>query len=311
LRLAEVPRDDREDAKANSIVTAALRALLEHVVDYAGLYPPASQDLPTAARSYQSYRSSDDRWMLGRLVVGVGKLGELRAVIASLRPRDLPWPVTVIAPDAAAATGVIRGADVGPIRVESVEVKVKTAADVAMLARAIDREREVYVEVALDESIESTLDALAGAKLRAKVRTGGVTPDAFPHADDIVRFLRGCAQRNLPFKATAGLHHPVRGVYRLTYDSAALSGPMFGFLNLFLAAAFMRDGMLSTEDARALLDESDVSAFAIQDQTIGWRDHLVDLESIRATRARFATSFGSCSFREPVDELPVRVAVTP
>ena len=89
-------------------MSAALRALLERIVDYAGLYPPASADVLTAARNYSSYRASDDRWMLGRFVVGVGKLPELRAVTRSFRPVEAVWPVTVVAPDAAAATGVIR-----------------------------------------------------------------------------------------------------------------------------------------------------------------------------------------------------------
>lgn len=284
-------------------MSAALRALLEHVIDYAGLYPPANVDVPTAARNYASYRASDDRWMLGRFVVGVGKLPELRAVIRSLRPVETGWPVTVVAPDAAAATGVIRGADDGGLKIESIEVKVRTPAEVALLARAADPKREVYVEVALDDSLAAMLDAVAAARLRAKVRTGGVTPEAFPPAAEVVRFLRGCIDRGLGFKATAGLHHPLGGSYRLTYAADAKTGEMFGFLNVFLAATLMR-GSLSDDDARALLVESDESAFVIEDQTIAWRDRVADLEAITTTRSRFATSFGSCSFREPVDELP-------
>lgn len=284
-------------------MSAALRALLEHVVDYAGLYPPANADVLTAARNYAAYRAGDDRWMLGRFVVGVGKLGELRAVIRSLRPVETAWPVTVVVPDAAAATGAIRGVNDAAITIESIEVKAQTPTDVAMLGRSADGKRDVYVEVALDHSLEPMLDAVAAAKLRAKVRTGGVTAEAVPSATGVVRFLRGCVDRGLGFKATAGLHHPLRGTYRLTYAADAKSGAMFGFLNVFLAATLMRGG-LSDDDARALLEESDESAFVIEDQTIAWRERVADLETITATRARFATSFGSCSFREPVDELP-------
>ena len=285
-------------------MSTALRALLEHVVDYAGLYPPANLDLPSAARNYASYRAGDDRWMLGRFVVGVARLPELRAIIGGFRPAGTPWPVTVVAPDAAAATAVIRGVDIGGLTVESIEVKAKTAADVGLLARATDRKRDVYVEVGIDDSLDGMLDAIMVAKLRAKVRTGGVTSDAFPPTADVVRFIRACLTRDIPFKATAGLHHPLRGTYPLTYDANATSAPMYGFLNVFLAAALMRATDFSDDDARALLDESDESAFAIQDQTIAWRDHVADLEAIQMTRTRVATSFGSCSFREPVEELP-------
>jgi hypothetical protein len=284
-------------------VSAALRALLDHVVDYAGLYPPANLDVVSAAQNYAAYRASDDKWMLGRFVVGVAKLGELRAVIRSLRPAQSGWPLTVVAPDAAAGTGAMRAANDATMTIESIEVKAKTPADVALLSRAADVKRELYVEVALDNSLDGMLDAIAAAKLRAKVRTGGVTPDAVPATADVVRFLRGCIDREIPFKATAGLHHPLRGTYRLTYAPDAATGSMFGFLNVFLAATLLR-GSLSDDDARALLEETDESAFTIGDQSIGWRDHIADLDAIVAARLRAATSFGSCSFREPVDELP-------
>jgi hypothetical protein len=284
-------------------MSTALRALLEHVVDYAGLYPPASLDVQSAARNYASYRAADDRWMLGRFVVGVAKLPELRAVIRAIRPREVAWPVTVVAPDAAAATGVIRAVDDGEVIVESIEVKATTVAEITMLGKAAGRAREVYVEVAVNDSLEALLDVVAVAKLRAKIRTGGVTSEAFPPSQNVVRFLRACADRGLAFKATAGLHHPLWGSYRLTYNRDSASGHMFGFLNVFLAATLIRAG-LSDDDARALLEESSESAFVVDDRTITWRGHVADLESITSTRARFATSFGSCSFREPRDELP-------
>ena len=283
----------------------ALRALLTGIVDYAGLFPPAALDLPTAVRNYQSYRSSDDRWMLGRFVVGVAKLPELRASIASLKANDGACPVSVVAPDADAATSVLRVNDDGNVHVASVEVRATTLADVTLLSRAAPRTREVYVEVPLDESTPSLLNTIADLRLRAKIRTGGVTADAFPPASEIVSFIRTCLDRQLPFKATAGLHHPLRGSFRLTYASGAPTGAMYGYLNVFLAAAFMRDGLGNTEAAE-LLVEGDPANISVDEDRIRWRDHVIDSESIRTLRARVATSFGSCSFREPVDELPFR-----
>jgi hypothetical protein len=284
-------------------VSNALRALLAGIVDYAGLFPPAALDMPSAVKNYQAYRSGDERWMLGRFVVGIARLPELRATIATMRGKEEAWPVSVVAPDAAAATGVLRGPDDVKVRIESVEVRAGSVADVALLSRAAPKTREVYVEVPLDGSAPELLDAIAGAKLRAKVRTGGVTGDAFPPAGEIVSFIRACLDRNLPFKATAGLHHPLRGNYRLTYEASAPTGPMFGYLNVFLAAAFMRNG-LNDKEAAELLVETDAAAIIVEDERIRWRDSEIGVETIKAVRARVATSFGSCSFREPVDELP-------
>lgn len=286
----------------------ALRALLSGIVDYAGIFPPASLDVGTAARNYHAYRSSDDRWMLGRFVVGIAKLPELRSIIATVRGKGEAWPVSVVAPDAAAATSVLRTNDDASARIESVEVKVGTVADVVLISRAAPKTREVYVEVPLDASTPALLDAITSAKLRAKIRTGGVTADAFPDPKEIVSFIRACLDRNLPFKATAGLHHPLRGNFRLTYEGSAATGAMYGYLNVFLAAALMRNG-LNDKEAAELLVEGDPAAIVVEDEAIRWRDHSVDTESLKSIRARVATSFGSCSFREPVEELPYRVGV--
>ena len=106
----------------------------------------------------------------------------------------------------------------------------------------------------------------------------------------------------MPFKATAGLHHALRGDYRLTYEEGAAKGPMFGFLNLFLTAAFVHAGMTDGA-ALALLLERDVKKLLVSSSTIQWRDRTVTTDDIHATRDCVAVSFGSCSFREPVDEL--------
>lgn len=284
-------------------MSAPLRALLGGIVDYAGLFPPASLDIPTAARNYQAYRASGDRWMLGRFVVGVARLPELKSTLAATKGTAEPWPVTVVAPDAAAATSVLRSPDDARVRIESVEVRAQTPAEVALVGRAASKNRDVYVEIPLDASMPAMLDAIVAAKLRAKIRTGGVSADAFPSPDQVVSFIRHCLARSLPFKATAGLHHPLRGSYRLTYDGSAPQAPMFGFLNVFLAAALMGAGLPDAEAAE-LLVEADPAAITIEEQGIRWRTHFIGVEALLASRERSATSFGSCSFREPVDELP-------
>jgi hypothetical protein len=83
---------------------------------------------------------------------------------------------------------------------------------------------------------------------------------------------------------------------------------MYGYLNLFLAAAFLRQGMPDKEAAE-LLVEKDPAAIIVEEQAIRWRKHSVDVEEIKALRVQGATSFGSCSFREPVDELPYPVSL--
>jgi hypothetical protein len=137
---------------------------------------------------------------------------------------------------------------------------------------------------------------LAKHRLHAKIRTGGITPEAIPHPDRVATFIRICAMHGVPFKATAGLHHPVRCMHPLTYDADATHATMHGFVNVFMAAAF-------PHDAERILPEEDPRAFRFEDDAAWWRDHAVTTEHLAAVRREFAISFGSCSFEEPVADL--------
>jgi hypothetical protein len=118
----------------------------------------------------------------------------------------------------------------------------------------------------------------------------------------MIEFIRLCAAANVPFKATAGLHHPLRSEHRFTYQPDSPSGTMHGFINLFLAAAFLRAGMES-ELAVQLLREQTAQAFHFDADEISWREHRLSQQEIAAARQSFSVSFGSCSFSEPVDDL--------
>jgi hypothetical protein len=143
------------------------------------------------------------------------------------------------------------------------------------------------------------LDEVRRAGGFAKVRTGGVTPDAIPAVDEVAAFIVACADRRLAFKATAGLHHPIRAVHPLTYAADAPQAVMHGFLNVFLAAAFAWHG---ERDIGPVLAETDSTAFRF-DELAYWRDRSLDASQVREARTQFAHAFGSCSFEEPVQGL--------
>jgi hypothetical protein len=282
----------------------AIRALLSNIVDYAGLFPPASLDMPTAVRNYIDYRSDPSSWMLGRFVAPIARLGE---VLSELQRFSLERPVEISGTAGSDVAGDIAGAfafnaanSLG--RVEIVEARFATPEAIESAADAARGEFELFAEVPSDEDPKTLIDAVARAGISAKIRTGGTTADAFPSAANVVRFIRRCLEAGVPFKATAGLHHPVRAEYPLTYAVDAPRGVMFGYLNVFVAAALMRDG-LGDADAERVLNERDRGKFHIGAERIGWDGQSLDADDLRRVRDGFAVSFGSCSFREPVDEL--------
>jgi hypothetical protein len=148
---------------------------------------------------------------------------------------------------------------------------------------------------------QTLITIIATAGCSAKIRTGGTTPDSFPPAKAIVRFMRQCLAAGIRFKATAGLHHPLRAEYRLTYEDGAACTSMFGFLNVFLSAAAIASGA-SDEDAERLLCEGGASAFTWSPVAVMWNDYVFGADDLKSLRQAGAVSFGSCSFREPVDE---------
>jgi hypothetical protein len=107
----------------------------------------------------------------------------------------------------------------------------------------------------------------------------------------------------VPFKATAGLHHPVRALRPLTTELKGPSAVMHGFLNVFLAAAFVSCCGMAFDDAVGILGEEAPARFVVTEDAIAWGSFRVDVEALRAVRRTFATAFGSCSFEEPIEDL--------
>lgn len=250
-------------------MTRSLHILLDGLIDYAGLFPPASLTMEEAVGNFERYRRGEFSWALGRFIVPLEKLAEVPrsfSVSVLATPENLP-------------------------AVDVVEIRATSADDIRRIAERRGT-RTVYVEVA-DESL---LDDIAEHGLRAKIRTGGVTASAIPASDRVASFIRACRDRNIAFKATAGLHHPIRCPKPLTYESDAPVATMHGFLNVFLAASLPRF-------ASQILIEENPRAFAFDDGGVWWHDIRVTSEELARTRADFAISFGSCSFEEPIADL--------
>lgn len=283
-----------------------IRALLGAAIDYAGLFPPAELPLETVVHQYVGYRDGPDGWALGRLVVPVSRFGELEAVLAAL---PAPRPLVAISAvfdgrvvddvDTVTRFSLLQGGS-GP-RVDAVEVRAADPAAARAVLAALPRRWRRYVEVSLERDPTAVLDVIAEAGAFAKVRPGGTTAAAFPPPELLATFIHEAARRRLAFKATAGLHHPIRGSYRLTYAKDAPVGTMYGYLNLLLASAITWGGGDPIHAREALL-ETDPAALWINGDAIAWRHGRFPTKVLKELRARFFHGFGSCSFTEPMEE---------
>lgn len=284
---------------------SAVRTLLKSLIDYAGLFPPAALDMETSVRNYAGHWKGEDRWALGKFIVPASRLAEFeRTASAHVDPAD-PWPLSVLGgSDLNHDLAMILEHRYHPTRglaIESLETKAASPVEIDHATR-IPRDLATYIEIPIAAPPDNLLAAIRLVGGRAKIRTGGVKADLFPPSADVARFLVACAASRVPFKATAGLHHPVRCVRPFTYEKDSARGTMHGFLNLFLAAAFVQGGM-TAGDAAQVLDEDAPKAFGFDAQGAAWRGRRVTVDAIAAARSTFALSFGSCSFEEPMAEL--------
>jgi hypothetical protein len=280
------------------------------LVDYAGLFPPASCSMAEAVSRYASYREGPDQAMLGRFVVAALRLEELgeEVVRAGLLAPRRPWELAVVFgahhPDDLARIERFVSRHPEGFVVRAVELKVAAPGEVAVVAGRLDSRWEQYLEVPHQPQYGELIRAIAEVGAGAKIRTGGTVPEAFPSPRVLTRFLLAVTRHGVPWKATAGLHHPWRGSSPLTYAPDSERHDMHGYLNVLLAAAVLRGGA-EGEVAEAVLAESDPRAFVHDGDAIRWNGMRITLDDLAAARVDGFRGFGSCSFREPVDELTI------
>ncbi|MGH9755049.1 MAG: hypothetical protein ACREA2_19910 [Blastocatellia bacterium] len=295
----------------------SLRDLLSGLIDYAGLFPPAALDMPAATRKYAEYRESEYCWALGRFVLPVARLDEFEKAAEGVLPDggweggDF-WRLSALG-GAELSSDLNRIAEFnkkyatldsyeGVAIIDTIEIKAALPADIENATKLMPAKLTPYFEIPIGDDPTELIKSIAETEARAKIRTGGVTADAFPSSFDLARFIKICAEEDVPFKATAGLHHPMRSVNKLTYAPDSASAMMHGFLNVFLAAAFAQSGM-DVDRLVELLEEKSPEAFQFDSGGVTWRDELIVRGQLRNSRNLLAIAFGSCSFEEPIEDL--------
>jgi len=305
---------------------ASLYALMAGVVDYAGLFPPAKLPLEPAIRNYARYRGEADAFMLGRFVIPAVRLAELEPFAMELFPVDpgRPFRFAALGRGGQDAADFVAGiaADLDSmhrfearlrdrVAVDVLETRVPSAllADAGGLTGVIDDALALtgairpFFEVPLGERWRDDLDVAAdvlgatagGAGL--KLRTGGLEAAAFPSCEQVAAALVACREAQVPFKATAGLHHPVR-----RWDDS-VQAKMHGFLNVFGGGALAYLRGLSEAQLAALLACEDPNSFRFESGEFRFEKWAVGADEVARARREAVISFGSCSFDEPRADL--------
>ena len=310
-------------------MNASLRTLLSGVVDYAGLFPPANLPLDQAIRNYARHRQEADAWMLGRFVVPATRLAEFDAY-ADLFYHRPPFRFSLLGRGGDDAAAFLNGLDrdvkeatdfadkhVRRVLPDLLEIRLAAAYNFRLIPLTSESLGPlgwgVFVEGPLDaggeEPLLETLRRIAAVSEESletayrlaptgyKLRCGGLEASAFPTVDQVASVLAACRDAGVPLKFTAGLHHPIR-----RFD-AGLQTHMHGFVNVFTAGVLAHARRLPEDALRALIADEDPADFVFTNDGLRWRDVQASNEEIAVARRNFVTSFGSCSFDEPRDDL--------
>ena len=293
-----------------------LRYFLHELIDYAGLFPPASLDLPAALRDYQSCRRLPYAWMLGRFICPANLLVRAVQLWQELEPA-MPLRLSVLGgsimePEFGSQLDQMEKIARAGGQVEMIELRLPSVPD---SARSLDRIlASMASEIAardlddLDVFLESSgnsgrqviprlKNTGRAGRLGFKLRCGGIEASAFPSVETVGRVIQSCVKHQVPFKATAGLHHPVR------YFDSDLGVTSHGFLNLFVAGLLAAISNADWTLIEGCLKEENANHFSPGGDSLAWAGHEIAPEEVRRLRSELMTSFGSCSFQEPIEDL--------
>jgi hypothetical protein len=294
------------------LVVDARTSALANLVDYAGVFPPASLSVRAAVDGYRSARSSDAFWMVGRFLIRATQLEDLASAVTSTMARgESPWETSVVFdtdPSDSASRASEFHAEMDPAMVVSAaEARISdTSLDgirtIFTTVGSINPEVVPFLEVVRGSDIELQLHRLAtvvgdaGRTGGAKIRCGGVSADLFPSPDEVATFILAAVETGLPFKATAGLHQPFR------HFDADLGVERHGFINILMATTAAAEGA----DEKTVVDiisDTDQDSFRLSAAFATWRSLSFPGSALRRVRQRRFVAYGSCDFDEPVHAL--------
>lgn len=254
-------------------------------VDDAALFPPARESLE---RALPAYRDAAGDAVIGRFLCPASRVPELRTLLLAEDRLDL---VVIADTGVDDLPAVLKDVASEPrLRLRGIEVALPEDVDQAQAATvtiaSLAAEVPAFLEVRRTSEWHRVIDGIAaareaGALVGAKLRTGGVTADAFPSPAQVADFLGACVERHLPFKCTAGLHHAVR------HTDPDTGFVHHGFLNILLATA--HGG--SVDD----LETVNADAVAAQVRIL--------TDEQREMARRLFTGFGSCDIDSPRSDL--------
>ena len=289
---------------------------MDKIIDYAGLFPPASLDLDTAIQNYRKYYDESEHWMLSRFIIPAKRLTEITPEQMGIFTKDKPLKLSLLTSDLAQDVQVIHLFEEKYSDVISLDL-LETRFSGPEFEDYIDYTGNIiekngwqlrpFFELPFDNDWDAHLEDSIGAlatynkntvnTVGFKLRCGGIKASMVPSSEQIANTIIHCRNRGVSVKFTAGLHHPIR------HFDEKINAYMHGFVNIFGGAMLASAHDLSVDQIIPIIAEEDADQFVMSDDVFGWRDLTIASHDIMKLRQAALISYGSCSFDEPREDL--------
>lgn len=322
------------------MISNSLKQLITHLIDYAGLFPPASLPLKEAYEQFTGYINESDEWILSKFICPAKQLSSLAELINSDEYNYKPFSISVLGRSGTNSEEFIKGTaeDVNLIIQFLQQTKNKFLTDafevrlpedlvlgdnpdamyeVMNSTAAIIKENvpfyvKVFFEIPLKNDWKSSVNNFASALKKHNEFFG--QDENFPRSGFKLR-TGGVEASAFPYP------EQIAYVINASYENqlplkftAGLHHPfrhynetvktkMHGFLNVFGAGVLLYGNDLLEQDLIDILSDEDAENFKFDDNNLRWKEFKSPVKVIENARKNFVISYGSCSFDEPREDL--------
>ena len=311
-----------------------LNAFIKNIIDYAGLFPPAKLPLNIAFENYKNYKTSVNNTFLSRFICPAGKLPELENILKDKSEIYTDISISVLSSSGDNLEKFTENfkEDLKSwkdfhknfkdfVKTNSLEVRIPDDIIISHdheklseilnyisgeIFNTLGQNVFIFCECLIskdwNEDFKFLINGISDHNLTEnnsgfKLRTGGVTANAFPDSEIIAFAIKENLDRAVPMKCTAGLHHPFRH-----FDNE-IGTMMHGFVNVFGAGIIAMRHNISHSELLKILNDENPENFIFTDEYFSWDKYKISVEDTELARNKFMISFGSCSFDDPVNDL--------
>ncbi len=307
-----------------------LKTFTNKIIDYAGLFPPASLELAQAFHNFVFYSQGEFKWMLNKFIIPAKRLPDLEKIMNGMTIDGcIPFSILGSSGDTLSEFDSNFLNDIELISgfknrfdeiasIDAIELRlpkelfmpdrIEVMPDIMTsvydrMEKTFGKNKPIFFEANLNEDHEARIirvvESIAGldSSCGFKIRTGGTEPSSFPSPEQIAFAIMTCCEFDVPMKCTAGLHHPIR------HFNDGVSSYMHGFFNVFGAAILAYTNNFDEEELLEILNDEDPYEFIFKESGFEYKEIEVTNEEIAEAREKFILSYGSCSFDEPLDDL--------